>query len=109
MKKAIILFLSVMLLCSCSAFVGAYEEDTGTIVTPEDIEKVSEKLAQKNIEYEDGVDYNAPVYYWSESGGVFHSRETCSALANSKKIIAGNIDHAYNRGIDETCSRCFGK
>ena len=107
MKKAIILFLSILLLCSCSVF-SSDAENTGIIVTPEDIEKVSEKLAQKNIEYEDGVDYNAPIYYWSENGSVFHSRETCSALANSKKIIAGNIDDAYNRGIDQTCSRCFG-
>lgn len=108
MKKAIILLLSLLILCSCSAFLDDYEENTGKIVTPEDIEGVSEQLEKKNIEYEDGIDYNAPIYYWSESGGVFHSRETCSALANSKKIIAGNINHAYNNGIDKTCSRCFG-
>ncbi len=108
MKKVIILFLSVLLLCSCSAFSEADEENTGTIVTPEDIERVSEALEQKNIVYENGIDTKAPIYYWSENGSVFHSRETCSALANSKKIIAGNINHAYNNGIDETCSRCFG-
>lgn len=108
MKKAIILFLSVMLLCSCSAFSDADEENTGTIVTPEDIERVSEALSKNNIDYVNGVDTNAPIYYWSENGSVFHSRETCSALANSKKIIAGNINHAHNHGIEKTCSRCFG-
>ncbi len=108
MKKVIILFLSVILLCSCSVFSDADEENTGTIVTPEDIERVSEALENKNIEYKNGIDTNAPIYYWSENGSVFHSRETCSALANSKKIIAGNINHAYNDGIEKTCSRCFG-
>ncbi len=97
-----------MLLCSCSVFSNDYEENTGTVVTPEDIEKVSEELDKKNIDYSIGIDYDAPIYYWSENGSVFHSRESCSALANSKKIIAGNINHAYNNGIDKTCSRCFG-
>ncbi len=108
MKKVIILFLSVLILCSCSAFSGENEENTGIIVTPEDIERVSESLEKKNIEYVIGIDYNAPIYYWSENGSVFHSRETCSALANSKKVIAGNINHAHSQGIDEICSRCFG-
>lgn len=108
MKKIAILFLSVMLLCSCSVLSDADEENTGTVVTPEDIEKVSEALEKKNIDYSIGIDYDAPIYYWSESGEVLHSNKDCSALANSKKIIAGNIDHAYNDGIEKTCSRCFG-
>ncbi len=107
MKKAIILFLSVMLLCSCSVFSDVDEENTGTIVTPEDIERVSEALQNKNIEYRSEIDTNAPIYYWSENGSVFHSSETCSAFTNSKKIIAGNIHHAYNDGIEKTCSMCF--
>lgn len=108
MKKGLILLLSVLLLCSCSESFGSFEENTGKIVAPEDIEQVSDDLANKNIVYAEGIDYNLPVYYWSESGSVFHSKKTCSSLANSKKIIAGNIDHAYNYGIGETCSRCFG-
>ncbi len=108
MKKIAILFLSVMLLCSCSVLSDADEENTGTVVTPEDIERVSEALEQKNIEYKSGIDNNAPIYYWSENGSVFHASAACSSLANSKKIIAGNIDHAYNDGIEKTCSRCFG-
>lgn len=108
MKKAVILLLSVMLLCSCSALSSLDEENTGKIVTPEDIEQVSEDLARKDIMYEDDIDTDAPIYYWLEGGSVFHSKETCSSLAGSKKIIAGNIDHAYNHGITKTCSRCFG-
>ncbi len=108
MKKVVILLLSVILLCSCSVISDTDQENTGTVVTLEDIERVSEALQNKNIEYKSGVDRDAPIYYWSENGSVFHSKETCSALANSKKIIAGNVDHAYNDGIDKTCSRCFG-
>ena len=107
MKKAIILLLSALLLCSCSIGLGD-EENTGVIVTPEDIERVSEELEKKNIDYVNGVDKNAPIYYWSESGSVLHSGESCSALANSNKIIAGNINHAYSQGIEDRCSRCFG-
>ena len=107
MKKAIILFLSILLLCSCSVF-SSDAENTGIIVTPEDIEKVSEALDKKNIDFVSGIDTNAPIYYWSENGSVLHSRESCSALANSDKIIAGNINHAHIHGIEDTCSRCFG-
>jgi len=107
MRKLFTLAVTMLLLCSCAKHVT--EENTGKIVTPSDLEHVSEEREKLNVTYLSNIDHSAPKYYWTENGSVFHSSENCSSLANSKTVICGNISHAINQNITNTCSRCFEK
>lgn len=108
MKRILIILIAALTLCSCSPLADVREENTGKLVTPDELEDVSEAQGKKEIIYRD-IDENYPVYFWSQNGSVFHSTADCSSLANSKTVICGNINHAYTDGIDKTCSRCFEK
>ena len=46
------------------------------------------------------------VVYWTESGTVYHLRETCSSLTKSKKILHGSIEEALLAEKERVCKRC---
>ena len=106
MKRIAVFILCALIFSSCSSLADRSEENTGKVVTPDELENVSEAQGEKEIIYEN-IDASYPVYYWSQSGSVFHSDAGCSSLANSESLICGNINHAYNYGIEKPCSRCF--
>lgn len=103
-----LLLLVVILFVSCDT-IGIYgkEENTGKIISVSDIQEIRERANGKNIMYADGMDDKYPAFYWSESGTVYHATSDCSSLSNSKVIICGNINQAYDAGIVRGCTRCF--
>lgn len=44
--------------------------------------------------------------YFTSNGKSYHSRQDCSALVNSKKILSGTIEES---GKYDPCDRCYGK
>lgn len=108
MKRIIVSLICCMLLVSCSEYATA-EENTGTLITPSEIEGIRQEQSEKQMIYREGIDNSLYIFYWTESGSVFHADISCSSLANSSTIICGNINHAYNDGVERTCSLCFDK
>lgn len=109
MKKIFIVICATVLLCSCSSRAEIDEENTGVLVTPEELEAVSREIEQVEIVYMDGINTDAAVFYWTANGSVMHAYSTCSAMSRSKRIYCGNVNHAYEFGIERSCSRCFDK
>lgn len=109
MKKIFIAICVAVLLCSCSPRAGTDKENTGSVVTPEELEAVSREIEQVEIIYIEGMNEDAAVFYWTENGSVIHAYSTCSSMSRSKRIYCGNINHAYEFGIERSCSRCFEK
>ena len=46
------------------------------------------------------------VVYWTESGTVYHFRDTCSTLKRSKKIFQGSIEEAILAQKERVCKTC---
>ncbi len=109
MRRLFVLIAAVLLLCSCSEVSKHKEENTGVLVDKEGLEAVSEAQNRKERIYCEGIDEEMYVFCWTENGSVFHADESCSFLSNSKKLIFGNIHHAYDRGVENKCSVCFEK
>ncbi len=49
------------------------------------------------------------VYYWTESGGVYHMWSDCGHLKNSQNIESGSKDDAILDGKEKLCSSCEKK
>ena len=49
------------------------------------------------------------VYYWTESGGVYHLWSDCGHLKNSKDVKSGSVDEAISDGKEKLCSSCEKK
>ena len=49
------------------------------------------------------------VYYWTESGGVYHMWSDCGHLKNSKDVKSGSVDEAISEGKEKLCSSCEKK
>lgn len=109
MKKIFIIICAALLLSSCSLRASLKQENTGVSVTPEELEAVSSEIERVEIVYMDTVDMGSDLFYWTENGTVFHAYKTCSSMSRSKRIYCGNIEHAYEFGIERPCSRCFDK
>lgn len=108
MKRILTLLVFCTLLVSCSGYAVS-EDNTGTLITPSDIEVIKQEQKEKEIIYRVGIDNSLHTFYWIENGSVFHTDKSCPSLENSSTLIFGNINHAYNDGVERACSICCGK
>ena len=98
-------------------------------VTPEMLESVSRSLAEQTVSEEPpslqsytqestspisadelGISENLSeepaVVYWTESGTVYHLRDTCSTLKRSVQIFQGSVEDALLAQKERACKTC---
>ncbi|MCQ2432175.1 MAG: hypothetical protein MJ175_06175 [Clostridia bacterium] len=46
------------------------------------------------------------VVFWTSGGSVWHTKESCSALARSENIRSGTTEDAQKAGMERVCKRC---
>ena len=112
MKKSLILMACVSVVAL--AFASCHRESgfsAGTEMTADEIKAYREKLLTESTEEptpEQDVSSDAfpDVCYYVESGSVWHTSKSCSALKRSENIIESSPEGAENAGKARPCSKC---
>lgn len=102
MKRGWLLLLLVLclLISACARDDGF---DAGEALTAEEISALREQLleeanAQRPIPSEG-------IFYFTQSGSVYHVNPDCSYLTNAKTLLWGTLEEVQARGL-RACSRC---
>ncbi len=114
MKRLLcLLFLLSILLVSCSEYSKPYNElNAGETLTPEAIDSIAAAVsAAETTSPEDALgqmydENNAPIYFWVESGEVYHINSNCQSLRRSKNILSGSEADALAAGKERICGHC---
>lgn len=122
MKKVILitlaLILTLFLLTSCTSEHQTNDDFYGGESLNADIlSSIAESIFNES-EIEEGSkdDFSNPsqkehdgIYYWTESGSVYHKWSDCGHLKNASEIKSGNKQDAMLAGKDKLCSTCEKK
>lgn len=121
MKKLSIIILTVFifLLSNCAQpfdskqnITDTYEEDgyeeTWGELEDEEGEIVWDTLTEEQQNLVNYPTFNEDSVYWTPGGHSYHSVDWCYTLSNSKTILNGTLDDAFDSGKDDPCSKCVG-
>ena len=68
----------------------------------------AEETSSENID-EISSDNHDGIYYWTESGSVYHKWADCGHIKNSQDVKSGSRDEAILSGKEKLCSSCEKK
>lgn len=112
MKKAcaVAALITVMILTSCqNQWASSDEFYGGESVNADILSEMAESFfssdtvlpyQSENTEMHDGI------FYWTESGSVYHKYSDCGHIKNSSDIHTGSEQDAILAGKDHICSSC---
>ncbi len=101
---------------------GANDDEVTTEETSEDslTEDATEEITEDNTDVETVTEeatteeettkreHNG-IYYWTESGEVYHKWSDCGHIKNSLEVFSGTIYEAKVAGKERVCSACANK
>ena len=128
MRRKFLLLAAALGLCTCvlMACRGKPAFDAGEELSAEELEALRVSLQEKeegsdgasdsqntpadqNPPSDGGFEENKSVFYYTESGEVYHSDRDCSHLKKSDNVKSGTIDQAEQAGKTRLCSDCAQK
>ena len=109
------LFLALTLvLCACSkSQISSDEYYGGESMNAEILSEIAESVFNESKKDSENGAGNSEseskhdgVYYWTNSGSVYHKWADCGHLKNSSEILSGSHDDALLAGKQKLCSTC---
>ena len=121
-KPVLVLFLMLALIFTLAACKGDEAFDSGTPLTPGDVNNLKNDLEQKGEQEQGGGDEEPetpkapestqpqePVFttvYWLPKGSVYHSDENCYHIRGKDNVESGTVEAAAEAGKERLCSAC---
>lgn len=128
------LIVSVLLLC-VFALIGCRDDaafDAGESLSAKELEALQNSLREQEKEGEesdestlddtpeqggeqsgvgdelqnDDIDENKTVFYYTETGEVYHTNRDCTYLSKSKDVREGDLSQVEKAGKNRVCSLC---
>ena len=124
MKIKILAFMLISLVlfsvCSCSYKVVTNDEYYGgESMNAEILSQIAESIFNETAsdaeslssqdESENSTKSHDGIYYWTDSGSVYHKWADCGHLKGSQSIKSGSKDEAILSGKETLCSSCNKK
>ena len=125
MKRRIVLIAAVLCICIC-ALIGCEDKldlDGDGKLSAEELEEIRDSLQQNPGASDPDQDERLPqenqtpptdneneenktVFYYTDSGEVYHSNRECGHLKNSKNVNEGTLSQIQAAGKTRLCSAC---
>ena len=115
-----ILLVTITVILSSSCALRVQENDEyygGESMNAQILSDIAESIFAEDYESESGYEDETisdksehdGVYYWTDSGSVYHKWKNCGHIKNSKDLKSGTLDEAILSGKEKLCSSCDKK
>lgn len=100
--KIIAFGIFILIALSSCALNSNGDRNTGILANKDVIASIRQEILDKqNSDLAEDGDV-----FWTKSGSLWHKKQTCSYLANSKTLYHGSVEEAKMNGKEKACSRC---